>query len=131
MKIALYPPGDGVNKKTIYIELKGDDTMKTAKEFIEKLRTDEAFAKQMNEGVQKKKDAGAPDYVDAILAVAAELGYEVTREQVEGLRAKQEESISEEELGKAAGGTYCISNFASAQISDKKTADIWATTSSC
>ena len=86
--------------------------MKTAKEFIEKLRTDEVFAKQVNEGIQKKKDAGAKDYVDAILAVAAELGYEVTREQVEGLRAKQEESISEEELGKAAGGTLCLWSIA-------------------
>ena len=80
--------------------------MKTAKEFVEKLK-DEAFARDINEKVQAKKDANAPDYADAIVTVAAELGYEVTKEQVEALRAKQSEAISEEELGKAAGGTSC------------------------
>ena len=36
--------------------------MKTAKEFVEKLQNDEAFAKQVNDAIQAKKDAGAKDY---------------------------------------------------------------------
>ena len=81
--------------------------MKTAKEFIEKLQSDEAFAKQVNDGIQKKKDAGAQDYAEALIPVAAELGYEITQEQVEAFNAKRSEAIGEEELGKAAGGTAC------------------------
>ena len=81
--------------------------MKTAKEFVEKLGSDEAFAKQVNDAIQAKKDAGAKDYTEALLPVAAELGYEITKEQVEALRARQSEEIGEEELGKAAGGTSC------------------------
>ena len=82
--------------------------MKTAKEFYEKLTQDEAFARDVNEKIQAKKDASAPDYAEATVAVAAELGYEVTAEQVRKLRAKQSEEIGEEELGKAAGGTSCV-----------------------
>ena len=81
--------------------------MKTAKEFVEKLTKDEAFAREVSEKVQAKKDANAPDSADATVAVAAELGYEVTAEQVRKLRAAQNEEIGEEELGKAAGGTSC------------------------
>ena len=82
--------------------------MKTAKEFIEKLQNDEAFAKQVNEGIEAKKAAGAQDYSEALIPVAAELGYEITEEQVEEMMAKQSEVISEEELGKTAGGTSCV-----------------------
>ena len=81
--------------------------MKTAKEFIEKMQNDEAFAKLVNEGIEAKKTAGAKDYTEALLPVAAELGYEITEEQVEEMLAKQSEVISEEELGKTAGGTSC------------------------
>ena len=82
--------------------------MKTAKEFIQKLNSDEAFARQVNEAIQAKRDAGAKDYTEALIPVAAELGYEIKPEQVEALRAKQAETLSEEELGKAAGGTSCL-----------------------
>ena len=87
--------------------------MKTAKEFIERIQTDEAFAKEVNEKIQAKKDAGAKDYTEALLPVAAGLGYEVTKEQVEALRVKQSEVLTEEELGKAAGGTSCWAVVAS------------------
>ncbi len=62
--------------------------MKTAKEFIERLQNDEAFAKQVSDGIQAKKDARAKDYTEALLPVAAELGYEIAKEQVEALMAK-------------------------------------------
>ena len=81
--------------------------MKTAKEFTERLNSDEAFAKQVSEKVKAKKDAGAKDYTEALIPVAAELGYEITKEQVEAFLTKQSEAISEEELGKTAGGTCC------------------------
>ena len=87
--------------------------MKTAKEFIERLQNDEAFAKQVNDGILAKKAAGAQDYAEALIPVAAELGYEITVEQVEALNASVNESISEEELGKAAGGTSCEIFFGS------------------
>ena len=82
--------------------------MKTAKEFVEKIANDEAFAKAVNEAIQAKKNAGAKDYTEALIPVAASLGYEITTEQVEEFLAKQSEVISEEELGKAAGGTSCF-----------------------
>ena len=82
--------------------------MKTAKEFIQRLKDDEAFAKEVNERIQAKKDAGAKDYSEALLPAAAALGYEITKEQVETLRKKQSDILSEEELGKAAGGTSCV-----------------------
>lgn len=81
--------------------------MKTAQEFLEKIKNDEAFAKQVAQGIQVKKDAGAKDYIEALIPTAAELGYEITGEQVEGMLAKQTEEISVEELGKTAGGTSC------------------------
>ena len=87
--------------------------MKTAKEFIEKMKSDEAFAKLVNDGIEAKKAAGAQDYTEALIPVAAELGYEITQEQVEALLAKQSEAIGEEELGKAAGGTSCTFAIAS------------------
>ena len=90
--------------------------MKTAKEFLERLYEDEAFAKEVSDGIQAKKDAGARDYTEALLPVAAELGYEVTAEQVEALRKQQSEVISEEELGKAAGGTSCMTLVATATL---------------
>ena len=91
--------------------------MKTAKEFVERLQKDEAFAKEVNEKIQAKKAAGAKDYTEALLPVAAELGYEITKEQVEALKAKQSEVISEEELGKAAGGTSCVAATVGISIS--------------
>ena len=85
--------------------------MKTAKEFLERIANDEAFAKAVSDGIQAKKDSGAKDYTEALLPVAAELGYEITEEQVESMLEKQSEAISEEELGRTAGGTSCCLAF--------------------
>ena len=89
--------------------------MKTAKEFVERLQKDEAFSREVNKKIQAKKDAGAKDYTEALL-VAAGLGYEVTKEQVDALIATQSEEVSEEELGKTAGGTSCIFAIASVTL---------------
>ena len=43
----------------------------------------------------------------ALAETEMELGLSITQEQVEAFNAKRSEAISEEELGKAAGGTSC------------------------
>ena len=81
--------------------------MKTAKEYIERMQSDKAFFAQMGEKVKAAKDAGAEDLFAAASAAAKELGYEISPEQVKEITG-QSEDISEEDLGKVAGGTSCL-----------------------
>ena len=81
--------------------------MKTAKEYIERLESDKDFAAQVKEKLKAAKDAGAEDMFAAVSAAAKELGYEISPEQIKEISA-QSEDISEEELGKVAGGTSPI-----------------------
>ncbi|MBR3237569.1 MAG: hypothetical protein IKF99_03935 [Oscillospiraceae bacterium] len=81
--------------------------MKTAKEYVERMRGDKAFAAQMNEKVKALLDAGEKDAFSAVSKAAKELGYEISPEQVREIN-KPNEDVSEEELGKLAGGTSCI-----------------------
>lgn len=81
--------------------------MKTAKEYIERLQSDKDFAAQVKEKLKAAKDAGAEDMFAAVSAAAKELGYEISPEQLKEL-ASQSEDVSEEELGKVAGGSVCI-----------------------
>ena len=81
--------------------------MKTAKEFIERMQSDEAFAAQMREKVAAAKEAGAEDLFAAVSAAAKEEGYEISPEQLKEIIQAQMEDVSEEELGKVAGGTSC------------------------
>ena len=78
--------------------------MKTAKEYVERMRGDKAFAAQMNEKVKALLDAGEKDAFAAVSKAAKELGYEISPEQVREIN-KPNEDVSEEELG---GGTSCI-----------------------
>ena len=80
--------------------------MKTAKEYIERMRSDKDFAAQMSEKVKALLDAGEKDVFVAVSKAARELGYEISPEQVKEIN-KPNEDISEEELGKLAGGTIC------------------------
>ena len=80
--------------------------MKTAKEYIERMQSDKDFAAQIAEKVKAAKDTGAEDLFAAVSAAAKDLGYEISPEQVKEISA-QSEDISEEELGKVAGGTSC------------------------
>ena len=80
--------------------------MKTAKEYIERMQSDKDFAAQIAEKIKAAKDAGAEDLFAAASAAAKELGYEVSPEQVKEISA-QSEDVSEEELGKVAGGSVC------------------------
>ena len=81
--------------------------MKTAKEYIEKMQSDKEFAAQMSEKAKALLAAGEKDVFAAVSKAAKELGYEISPEQVMEIN-KSGEDISEEELGKIAGGTSCI-----------------------
>ena len=83
--------------------------MKTAKEYIERMRSDKDFAAQMNEKTRALLDAGEKDAFAAVSRAAKELGYELSPEQVREINLENED-ISEEELGKLAGGTARLTN---------------------
>ena len=87
--------------------------MKTAKEYIERMQSDEDFVAQIKEKVRPAKDAGAEDMFAVTSAAAKELGYEISAEQLKEIVASASEDISDEELGKIAGGWKmpCLSNL--------------------
>ena len=82
--------------------------MKTSKEFFERLKADEAFAKEVGEKIAAKREAGATSYYETIIPVAAELGYEVKEEELDAISEAQSSELSEEELGKVSGGGSCL-----------------------
>ena len=82
--------------------------MKSAKEFFERLKSDEAFAKEFSEAVQAKREAGATNYYETFLPAAEEKGYLVTKEDLDEVLEEKSAEISEEDLGKVAGGTSCL-----------------------
>ena len=87
--------------------------MKTAKEYIERMRSDKDFPTQMSEKVKAILAAGEKDSFVAISKAARELGYEVSPEQIKEIN-RQNEDVSEEELGKLAGGTSCTAAIVTA-----------------
>ena len=82
--------------------------MKTAKEYIERMQTDKEFGAQMQQKILAAKQAGAEDLFAAASAAAKELGYDISPEQIREF-SDQGEDISDEELGKLAGGSSCTS----------------------
>ena len=82
--------------------------MKSSKEFFERLQTDEAFAKEVNEAIIEKRNAGAKNYFETFIPVAKERGYEISEEELTEIYESQASELSEEELGKVAGGTSCM-----------------------
>lgn len=82
--------------------------MKTTKEFFERLATDEAFAKDVEETIEAKRKAGASNYYDTLIPIASERGYELSREELDAINAAQAAELSDDELGKVAGGTSCL-----------------------
>ena len=82
--------------------------MKTVKELFEGLKTDEAFAKEFNEALKAKREAGAKSYYETFIPAAAERDYEISREELDEIINAQETELSPEELVKVAGGTSCI-----------------------
>jgi len=76
--------------------------MKSSKEFIERLQSDEEFAEEVSLAFKQKYEAGE-DY-KAIIGIASDRGYELTEEEVDEMYDNASE-LSEEELQKVAGGT--------------------------
>lgn len=81
--------------------------MKTAKEFYRRLSTDEAFTREFADKLTAKREAGASSSYETVIPVAAEFGYELTRSDVDDMNNASEE-LSEEDLGKIAGGSACV-----------------------
>ena len=79
--------------------------MNTSKEFFERLQNDEAFAKEIGEKAKEKIDAGEKDYKALWIPLAAEYGYELTEEELDERFEAASAELSDEELGKVAGGT--------------------------
>ena len=79
--------------------------MKPSKEFFEWLHDDEAFAKIIAEKAKEKIDGREKDYKAILIPLAAEYGYDVTGGELDKLAEKASDDISDEELGKIAGGT--------------------------
>ena len=78
--------------------------MKTAQELIEKIKTDEAFAKEVKAKIKEQKDGGAKNYIEAFGNVAKELGFEVSEEEIKAFRGEQVEELDFEQLDLVAGG---------------------------
>ena len=77
--------------------------MKTLKDLIEAMG-DENFLNEFSEDVQKLSEEKKIESKDAFIAVAKEKGYEVSSEELDELVKQNSELISDEELGKVAGG---------------------------
>ena len=86
--------------------------MKTAKELMERLQSDKEFSQEFSDRLAAKRSAGANDKYEAVIPTAAEFGYEISKEQIDNIDAVAAEEMSEEELGRVAGGTSCWSFFA-------------------
>ena len=82
--------------------------MKSSKEFFEKLSNDEAFAKEVGNAIQARREAGAEDYYETIIPVAEELGYEISKDELDSIIEERSSVLSEEELGKVSGGVSCF-----------------------
>ena len=83
--------------------------MKSSKEFFDRLRSDEEFAKEAGTKAKEKIDAGEDDYKSIWMPIAAEYGYELNEEELEEMFNEMTKDMSDEELGKAAGGTSLAS----------------------
>ncbi len=82
--------------------------MKSSNDFFQRLKTDEAFAKDVADAIQKRREEGATNYYETFIPVAEERGYEITKEELDALYEAQTAEMSEEELGKVAGGASCF-----------------------
>jgi len=82
--------------------------VKTSKEFFDRLRTDKDFADEISVALQQKREVGAKSYYETLIPVANERGYELSREDIDSAFTQSADEMSEEELGKIAGGTSCL-----------------------
>lgn len=79
--------------------------MKTFKDLIQDLTNDKDFLAKFNQlATEKAKGNENPDAYELVAATAADLGYEVSREEYEEYAESKNEVLTEEELGKISGG---------------------------
>ena len=90
--------------------------MNGTKAFFDRLNSDSVFASQVDEELNAAREAGASSYLETVIPVAEAHGYKITEEELANMIEGQSEVISEEELGKVAGGTSCIHYALSASI---------------
>ena len=57
--------------------------MRSAKELFERLKTDEAFAKEFTAAIKSKREAGAKSYYETYIPAAEERGYELTAQELD------------------------------------------------
>lgn len=86
--------------------------MAGTKELFERLANDQAFAEQFTAAVSARREAGAASYYETVIPVAAEFGYEVKPEELDKINEQQAEVLTDDELGKVAGGTSCLTVIA-------------------
>lgn len=79
--------------------------MKTTKEFIERLGNDKDFLNKIVAKVNENPDSEHGDYKKIIIPIALEEGYDLKEDELDSLYEAQAAEMSEEELGKVAGGT--------------------------
>ena len=91
--------------------------MSSTKDFIERLKTDEDFLKLIVQKVNAASDKGEKDYKKIIIPIAAEEGYELSEDELDSLYETGSAELSEEELGKVAGGTSPLFLIASVFLS--------------
>ena len=82
--------------------------MANTKELMERLNSDSEFAQKFTEAVNARREAGAKNYYETVIPTAAEFGYEVTEEELDEINEQSRAELTEEELGKVAGGTSCL-----------------------
>lgn len=75
---------------------------------IERLGSDEEFAGKVCEAIAVKREHGATNYYETFIPVANEMGYEISKEELDKIHEMQISNLSEEELGKVSGGTSCM-----------------------
>lgn len=82
--------------------------MQDAKTFFDRLKSDEAFAEEFSKKVSATGNTDPKDVHEAVIATAAEYGYEVTQADIDDFVGQYGEELSEDELGKVAGGTLGV-----------------------
>jgi len=79
--------------------------VKTFKDFLDRVTSDEAFADEINTAAAEKREEAAKKVNEILIAVAKERGYEITEQELKEYMSSQVTELSEEEMGKVAGGT--------------------------
>ena len=103
--------------------------MGNAKELFEKLNRDPAFANEVADRLDAKKEAGAQDVIEASVEVAKELGYDLTKEDIEAFAKPAQKELSADDLDEVAGGyvyemTDNCGNYINSEVINDQTGNV-------